>query len=162
MTALPELLKDPVFRKVGDVADAMGREAYVVGGYVRDLLLQRPSKDIDFVTVGSGIELARAVGRALGRGTHVNVFHSYGTAQVKRRGMELEFVGARRESYQRNSRNPIVEDGTLEDDIARRDFTSNAMALCVNASRFGELVDTYNGIPALTDGTSLFPTPHCA
>ena len=149
MTSLPELLSDPVFRKVGAVADTMGREAYVVGGYVRDLLLGRPSKDIDFVTVGSGIELARAVARALGRGTHVNVFHSYGTAQVKRRGMDLEFVGARRESYNRDSRNPIVEDGTLHDDIARRDFTINAMALCVNDARFGELVDNYNGVQDL-------------
>lgn len=152
MTKLPQFLDNPIFEKVGAVADSMQREAYVVGGYVRDLFLQRPSKDIDFVTVGSGIELARAVGRALGRGTHVNVFHSYGTAQVKRRGLELEFVGARRESYTRDSRNPIVEDGTLDDDIARRDFTINAMALCVNAQRFGELIDNYHGIQDLNNG----------
>ena len=130
----------------------MGREAYVVGGYVRDMMLGRPSKDIDFVTVGSGIDLARAVGRALGRGTRVNVFKTYGTAQVHRRGLELEFVGARRESYHRDSRNPIVEDGTLADDIARRDFTINAMALCVNADRFGELIDNYGGVEDLQAG----------
>ena len=151
MTSLPQLLENPIFAKVGAVADRMGREAYVVGGYVRDLFLQRHSKDIDFVTVGSGIELAQAVGRSLGRGTHVNVFRSYGTAQVKKHDMELEFVGARKESYHRDSRNPIVEDGTLADDIARRDFTINAMAMCVNSARFGELVDNYGGIRDLND-----------
>ncbi|MDO5394553.1 MAG: HD domain-containing protein [Bacteroidales bacterium] len=151
MTSLPQLLENPIFAKVGAVADRMGREAYVVGGYVRDLFLQRHSKDIDFVTVGSGIELAQAVGRSLGRGTHVNVFRSYGTAQVKRHDLELEFVGARKESYHRDSRNPIVEDGTLADDIARRDFTINAMAMCVNSARFGELIDNYGGIRDLND-----------
>ena len=152
MTSLPQYLDKPVFSTVGRVADDMGREAYVVGGYVRDMMLGRPSKDIDFVTVGSGIDLAKAVGKALGRGTHVNVFRSYGTAQVKRRDLELEFVGARRESYHRDSRNPIVEDGTLADDIARRDFTINAMALCVNAGRFGELIDNYGGVADLQAG----------
>ena len=151
MTSLPQLLENPIFAKVGAVADRMDREAYVVGGYVRDLFLQRHSKDIDFVTVGSGIELAQAVGRSLGRGTHVNVFRSYGTAQVKRHDLELEFVGARKESYHRDSRNPIVEDGTLADDIARRDFTINAMAMCVNSARFGELIDNYGGIRDLND-----------
>lgn len=151
MASLPQLLENPIFAKVGAVADRMGREAYVVGGYVRDLFLQRHSKDIDFVTVGSGIELAQAVGRSLGRGTHVNVFRSYGTAQVKRHDLELEFVGARKESYHRDSRNPIVEDGTLADDIARRDFTINAMAMCVNSARFGELIDNYGGIRDLND-----------
>ena len=126
----------------------MERECYVVGGYVRDLLLGRPSKDIDFVTVGSGIEVARAVARQI-KGSHLSVFRNFGTAQVKARGMELEFVGARRESYQRDSRKPIVEDGTLDDDLARRDFTINAMAACVNASRFGEVIDRYNGLEDL-------------
>jgi poly(A) polymerase len=126
----------------------MNRQCYVVGGYVRDLLLERPSKDIDFVTVGSGIELAQAVGKKLGN-ARVNVYRSYGTAQVKRHGLELEFVGARRESYHRESRNPIVEDGTLEDDIARRDFTINAMALSVTPNSFGELIDKYNGVQDL-------------
>jgi poly(A) polymerase len=128
----------------------MNRQCYVVGGYVRDLLLERPSKDIDFVTVGSGIELAQAVGKKLGN-ARVNVYRSYGTAQVKRHGLELEFVGARRESYHRESRNPIVEDGTLEDDIARRDFTINAMALSVTPNSFGELIDKYNGVQDLAD-----------
>ncbi len=140
-----EKLRDPIFHTIGEVADSLPRECYVVGGYVRDLLLGRPSKDIDFVTVGSGIELAQAVGKKLGK-CRVNIFRNYGTAQIKRHGMELEFVGARRESYTRDSRNPIVEDGTLDEDIARRDFTINAMALSVNTSDFGRLVDNYDGL----------------
>ncbi len=143
---LQHLLKERVFKTVGSVADTLDRPCYVVGGYVRDLIIGRHSKDIDFVTVGSGIELAEAVGKQLGRGTNVAVYRTYGTAQVKRGQLELEFVGARRESYNRNSRNPIVEDGTLDDDIARRDFTINAMAICVNEARFGELVDNYDGM----------------
>lgn len=145
---LSERLQGRTFRTVGEAADAMERECYVVGGYVRDLLLGRPSKDIDFVTVGSGIEVAHAVARQI-KGSHLSVFRNFGTAQVKARGMELEFVGARRESYQRDSRKPIVEDGTLDDDLARRDFTINAMAACVNASRFGEVIDRYNGLEDL-------------
>lgn len=151
-----EQIDQPVFHTVGAVADELGRECYAVGGYVRDLFLKRESKDIDFVTVGSGIEVARAVGRKLPR-AHVAVFKNFGTAQVKSRGTELEFVGARRESYHRDSRKPIVEDGTLDDDLARRDFTINAMAVCVNASRFGELIDKYNGMADLHDG--LIRTP---
>lgn len=144
---LARLLKDPVFRTVGAAADSLGRPCYVVGGYVRDLIIGRHSKDIDFVTVGSGIELAEAVAAGMGRRRcHVNIFRSYGTAQIKRGALELEFVGARRESYSRDSRNPIVESGTLEEDIARRDFTINAMALSVNAATFGELVDLYGGV----------------
>ncbi len=139
----------PVFRTVGRVADTLGLDCYVVGGYVRDLMLGRRSKDIDFVTVGSGIALARAVAAEMGKGAHLSVFRTYGTAQVKRRGVELEFVGARRESYRSDSRNPIVEDGTLDDDISRRDFTINAMALQVNESRFGELIDRFGGIEDL-------------
>ncbi len=138
------MLTAGVFRAVGSAADRLDRPCYVVGGYVRDLFLKRHSKDIDFVTVGSGIELAELLGREARRPVHV--FRSYGTAQVKWHGLELEFVGARRESYNRDSRNPIVEDGTLDEDIARRDFTINAMALCVNADRFGELVDNYDGL----------------
>ncbi len=151
-----EQIDQPVFHTVGAVADELGRECYAVGGYVRDLFLKRESKDIDFVTVGSGIEVARAVGRKLPRAP-VAVFKNFGTAQVKSRGTELEFVGARRESYHRDSRKPIVEDGTLDDDLARRDFTINAMAVCVNASRFGELIDKYNGMADLRDG--LIRTP---
>ena len=143
---IDEHLRGSVFHVVGDVADDLGRECYVVGGYVRDILLERPSKDIDFVTVGSGIEVAEAVAKALGPRTSLAVFRTYGTAQVKSRDVELEFVGARRESYTRNSRNPIVEDGTLEDDQQRRDFTVNAMAICVNKDNYGELIDPFDGI----------------
>lgn len=138
----------PVFHLVGGVADELGRECYVVGGYVRDILLQRPSKDMDFVTVGSGIEVARAVANKLGKGkATLAVFKTYGTAQVKTRdGMELEFVGARKESYRRESRNPIVEDGTLQDDQLRRDFTINAMAISINAATYGKLLDPFDGV----------------
>lgn len=141
-------LDNRIFRLVGSAADSLGRECYVVGGYVRDLLLGRPSKDIDFVTVGSGIEVARAVSRLI-RGARLSVFRNFGTAQVKSRNEELEFVGARKESYNRNSRKPIVEDGTLDDDLARRDFTINAMAASVNAASFGQLIDRYNGLSDL-------------
>lgn len=143
---LKEKIDSRIFHTVGSAADALGREAYVVGGYVRDLIIGRKSKDVDFVTVGSGIELAEAVGARFGRGTHLAVFRSYGTAQLKRGDMELEFVGARRESYHRDSRNPVVEDGTLDDDLARRDFTINAMAVSVNAATFGEVIDKYDGL----------------
>ena len=136
----------PVMRLVGEVADELHRECYVVGGYVRDIFLNRPSNDMDFVTVGSGIEVARAVAGRLGKRAHLAVFKTYGTAQVKTRQWELEFVGARRESYHRESRNPIVEDGTLDDDQKRRDFTINAMAICLNKDRYGELLDPFDGI----------------
>lgn len=141
-----EHLNDSVFHLVGDVADEMSRECYVVGGYVRDILLGRLSKDIDFVTVGSGIEVAERVAKSLGSHTSLAVFKTYGTAQVKSHGVELEFVGARRESYMRDSRNPVVEDGTLEDDQKRRDFTVNAMAICVNKKNYGKLLDPFDGI----------------
>ena len=154
--ALRSAIDKPVFHLVGEAADSLGRECYVVGGYVRDIMLRRPSTDVGFVTVGSGIEVASEVARRL-KGSHLSVFRNYGTAQVKRRSVELEFVGARKESYHRESRNPVVEDGTLDDDIARRDFTVNAMALCVNAGRFGELIDRYNGIDDLRRG--LIRTP---
>lgn len=140
-----------VFPLVGEAADELHRECYVVGGYVRDLLLHRHSKDIDFVTVGSGIEVAKAVAKRL-KHSRLSVFKNFGTAQVKSRAIELEFVGARRESYQRDSRKPIVEDGTLDDDLSRRDFTINAMAICVNSDRFGELIDKYDGIHDLEKG----------
>ena len=127
-----EELEDPAFRLVGEVADGMGREVYVVGGYVRDLMLGRPCSDLDFVTVGSGIELAKGVAERLGLHHRLAVYATYGTAQICSHGLELEFVGARRESYRRESRNPIVEDGTLDDDQRRRDFTINAMAICLS------------------------------
>lgn len=136
----------PIFRLVGECADELGLEAYVVGGYVRDLLLYRPSKDIDIVSVGRGIDLAQAVARKLGKGIHLSVFSRFGTAQVKRGDLEIEFVGARRESYSHDSRKPAVEDGTLEEDQCRRDFTVNALAICLNKDRFGELVDPFGGI----------------
>lgn len=145
---ISEHIELPVFHLVGDMADEMDRECYVVGGYVRDIFLERASKDIDFVTVGSGIEVAKAVSNRLGKGkATLAVFKTYGTAQVKtREGLELEFVGARKESYRRESRNPIVEDGTLNDDQLRRDFTINAMAISLNASSYGKLLDPFDGI----------------
>ena len=139
-------IENPVLRMVGETADQLGMECYVVGGWVRDLFLHRPSDDIDVVVVGSGIALAEAVAKRLGKGAHLAVFKTYGTAQVKRGGLELEFVGARKESYTRDSRNPIVEDGTLQEDQNRRDFTINAMAICLNAERYGELLDSFDGI----------------
>ncbi len=151
MTNLAHLLKQDIFARVGEVASEMGRECYVVGGYVRDAILHRHSKDIDFVTVGSGIELAEKVAESMGHGATINIYRNYGTAQVHRHGMELEFVGARRESYNRDSRNPVVEDGTLEEDIARRDFTINAMAISVTPDNFGELIDMYGGVDDICD-----------
>ena len=142
-------LKGEIFQLMSGVADDLGIECYLIGGYVRDLLLQRPSKDIDVVVVGSGIDMAKAVAQKLGKNTHVSIFKTYGTAQVKNRQYELEFVGARRESYQQESRNPIVEDGTLEEDQNRRDFTINALAICLNKARFGELIDPFGGISDL-------------
>ena len=146
---LSKELKLPIFKQIGKIADDMHREVYVVGGYVRDIFLNRTSSDIDFVTVGSGIELASEVARKFNHGKGLSVYASYGTAQVKADHLELEFVGARRESYNRDSRNPVVEDGTLVDDQNRRDFTINAMAICLNASHFGELVDPFGGVEDL-------------
>ena len=154
---LAKILDKNIFHSIADVADSMGVECYVVGGYVRDIFLERPSKDIDVVVVGSGIEVAKELKRRLGRRAHLSVFRNFGTAQVKiAHGgdgdmTEVEFVGARRESYNRNSRKPIVEDGTLEDDQNRRDFTINAMAICLTKKRFGELVDPFNGLYDLQD-----------
>lgn len=135
-----------VFRLVGSVADEMGQPCYVVGGYVRDIFLNRESKDVDFVTVGSGIELAQKISDKIGRHAPLTVYHNFGTAQIKYHGLELEFVGARKESYSHDSRKPIVENGTLDDDQRRRDFTINALAICLNAGAFGELADPFGGI----------------
>lgn len=148
---LKKYIDSEVFHLLSETADKLGVECYIIGGYVRDILLCRKSKDIDVVVVGSGISMAKAFAKSLGRGAHLSVFKTYGTAQVKRGGIEVEFVGARRESYNRDSRNPIVEEGTLQDDQNRRDFTVNAMAISLNASRFGELVDPFDGTMDLGD-----------
>ena len=154
---LKRRFSDKIFGQISETADTLGLECYVVGGYVRDIFLERPSKDIDVVVVGSGIEMAQALGKHLGKGAHVSVFKNFGTAQVKYHGVEVEFVGARKESYQRDSRKPIVEDGTLEDDQNRRDFTINALAVCLNKDRFGELVDPFGGMNDLKEKTIRTP-----
>ena len=183
---LAEILDQPIFHQIGEAADRLGVECYVVGGYVRDIFLERPSNDIDVVVVGSGISVAQELKRMLGRRAHLSVFKNFGTAQVKineklrmkneefaaatetnssgnpvgnihHSSLEVEFVGARRESYSHDSRKPIVEDGTLEDDQNRRDFTINAMAICLNNDRFGELVDPFNGLADLEDGIIATP-----
>ena len=137
---------DNIFGRISETADELGLECYVVGGYVRDIFLQRPSKDIDVVVVGSGIAMAEALAKRLGRGAHLSVFKNFGTAQLKYHGTEVEFVGARKESYTHDSRKPQVEAGTLEDDQRRRDFTINAMAWSLDADSFGELVDPFDGM----------------
>ena len=188
---LADLLDQEIFHQISEAADRLGLECYVVGGYVRDIFLERPSNDIDVVVVGSGISVAEELKRMMGRKAHLSVFKNFGTAQVKimrneKLGMrnddylqgekaqqqsnqhssslishfsfiEVEFVGARKESYSHDSRKPIVEDGTLEDDQNRRDFTINAMAICLNKSRFGELVDPFNGLADLEDGIIATP-----
>ena len=177
--ALAKILDKDIFHQIGSVADRLGVECYVVGGYVRDIFLERPSDDIDVVVVGKphplppspkgegehpvsvGIAVASELKKQLGRKAHLSVFRNFGTAQVKIREkateIEVEFVGARKESYSHDSRKPIVEDGTLEDDQNRRDFTINAMAICLNHNRFGQLVDPFNGIADLEDGIIATP-----
>ena len=154
---LAQLLDKDIFHRISEAADGLGLECYVVGGYVRDLFLERPTNDIDVVVVGSGISVARRLKELLGRRAHLSVFRNFGTAQVKFRGQEVEFVGARKESYSHNSRKPHVEDGTLEDDQNRRDFTINALAVCLNRARFGQLTDPFNGIADLQDGIICTP-----
>ncbi|MGN0052284.1 MAG: CCA tRNA nucleotidyltransferase [Prevotella sp.] len=154
---LAQLLDKEIFHLISQVADELGVECYVVGGYVRDIFLERPSNDIDVVVVGSGIQVASALKQRLGKKAHLSVFRNFGTAQVKFRDTEVEFVGARKESYSHDSRKPVVENGTLEDDQNRRDFTINAMAICLNGDRFGELVDPFYGIEDLEDGIICTP-----
>ena len=149
---LAQLLDKDIFHHISNAADKLGLECYVVGGYVRDLFLERPSNDIDVVVVGSGIQVASELKAVLGKKAHLSVFRNFGTAQVKYKYTEVEFVGARRESYSHDSRKPVVEDGTLEDDQNRRDFTINALAVCLNKARFGELVDPFGGVDDLWDG----------
>src|SRR5688572_17696587 len=155
---LSQSLTHPIFKIVSDTADRQNRETYVVGGYARDILLKRPSKDIDFVCVGSGIQLAEQVAKALGPKVNVSVFKNFGTAQIRYKELELEFVGARKESYRADSRKPIVEDGTLDDDQKRRDFTINAMAICLNKDRYGDLIDPFGGIEDIRQKTIRTPT----
>lgn len=157
MENLSRYLNSEVFSLVSQAADELGVEAYVVGGWVRDLILKRESKDIDFVCVGSGIALANKVAEIAGNHDGFSVFKNFGTAMLRFGDLEVEFVGARKESYQRNSRKPIVEDGTLEDDQNRRDFSINAMAISVNEKKFGELVDPFNGIQDLKDNRIVTP-----
>jgi putative nucleotidyltransferase with HDIG domain len=154
---LAEILDQDIFHQISEAADRLGLECYVVGGFVRDIFLERPSDDIDVVVVGSGIAVAKELKRMLGRKAHLSVFKNFGTAQVKFNDTEVEFVGARKESYSHDSRKPVVENGTLEDDQNRRDFTINAMAICLNKSRFGELVDPFNGLADLEDGIIATP-----
>ena len=149
---LARLLNKDIFHLISEAADKLALECYVVGGYVRDLFLERPSNDIDVVVVGSGIQVASELKNRLGRRAHLSVFRNFGTAQVKYGGMEIEFVGARKESYSHDSRKPHVEDGTLEDDQNRRDFTINALAVCLNKERFGQLVDPFDGVYDMEDG----------
>ena len=151
-TELARILDQDIFHIISSIADKLGVECYVVGGYVRDIFLQRKSNDIDVVVVGSGIQIATELKNSLGKKAHVSIFRNFGTAQVKYKGLEIEFVGARKESYTRGSRKPIVENGSLEDDQNRRDFTINALAICLNKARFGELVDPFDGIYDMEDG----------
>ena len=148
---LKKHLKNPIFHLISETADVMNMPCYIIGGYVRDIFLKRESKDIDIVTLGSGIELATALTEKLGKKAYLSVFKNFGTAQVKYKNLEVEFVGARKESYNRDSRKPIVENGTLTDDQNRRDFTINALAICLNQSHFGELTDPFGGINDLKD-----------
>lgn len=154
---LAKILDKDIFHEISEAADSLQLECYVVGGYVRDLFLERPSNDIDVVVVGSGIQVASELKKMLGKKAHLSVFRNFGTAQVKYKDTEVEFVGARKESYQHDSRKPIVEDGTLEDDQNRRDFTINALAVCLNKDRFGELVDPFDGVYDMEDGIIATP-----
>lgn len=145
------LLNKDIFRIISEAADELNLECYLIGGFVRDFFLYRPSNDIDVVAVGSGIDLAKLVAKKLGSKKNITIFKNFGTAQIKYKGFEVEFVGARKESYSFNSRKPAIEEGTLEDDQKRRDFTINAMAFCLNSDRFGEIIDPFNGIQDLED-----------
>lgn len=151
-----QLEQDTIFKTIARVANRLDLPAYVVGGYVRDLLLNRPNKDLDFVCLGSGIQLAEQVAKELG-GVQVTVFKNFGTAMIKLEDRELEFVGARKESYREDSRKPIVEDGTLEEDQLRRDFTINAMAISLQPENYGELIDPFGGVQHLKE--KLIKTP---
>lgn len=150
--SIAEELNRNVFRRLSEVADSLGVPCYVVGGYVRDIILGRRSKDIDILVVGSGIDVASQYAAMLGKGASLAVFRNFGTAQVKYRGLEVEFVGARKESYSHDSRKPVVENGTLEDDQNRRDFTINDIAVCLNGGKFGEISDPFGGMEDIRRG----------
>ena len=157
-------LDHPFFRLISETAEELGLDCYVIGGWVRDLYLERPSSDIDIVVVDEtkqtkrpGIAIAEALRHKLGKKAHIAIYKNFGTAQLKHKQLEIEFVGARKESYDRNSRKPVTEDGTLKEDQDRRDFTINAMALCLNHDRFGELVDPFNGLADLENKTIATP-----
>jgi poly(A) polymerase len=143
---MKEQIQHPIFSVISTVADELGQETYVIGGFVRDLILRRPSCDIDIVTIGGGIRLAESIASRLGPNIHVSVFKNFGTAMFKYQSLDIEFVGARKESYSEDSRKPVVEDGTLEEDQNRRDFTINALAICLNKDRYGELIDPFDGL----------------
>ena len=142
-----DALQHPLFRRIGAIADAKGVQAFVIGGYVRDYFLRRPCTDIDIVVTGSGIEMAEALGKEVR--SHVSVFKNFGTAMFRYKGVEIEFVGARKESYHLDSRKPIVEEGTIDDDQKRRDFTINALAISLNQENYGTLVDPFGGLQDL-------------
>lgn len=155
MTKMEQYLQNPLFKKIGTIADEEQVAVYVIGGFVRDLFLERPSKDIDILVIGSGTDFAEKVGLSLK--TNVSVFKSFGTAMLRYQDLEVEFVGARKESYRTDSRKPIVENGTLDDDQKRRDFTINAMAISLNAHSYGELLDPFGGTDHLDE--RLIKTP---
>ncbi|MCW3128303.1 MAG: tRNA nucleotidyltransferase, partial [Bacteroidetes bacterium] len=157
MIDLADKLSNPIFKTMSEVSANLGLETYVVGGFVRDLILKRPCKDIDFVCVGSGIALAEAAARAIDPRINVNVFKNFGTAHFRYEDYDLEFVGARKESYSRDSRKPVVEEGTLEDDQNRRDFTINAMAISLNKQNYGQLIAPFNGMEDLDNGVIKTP-----
>ena len=152
-TSFEDILNSQLLKTVGETADALELETYAIGGFVRDHMLNRKrgNADIDFVVIGSGITLAKEVQKKLPKASKVQVFKTYGTAMIRYEGVELEFVGARKESYNEDSRNPIVENGTLEEDQNRRDFTVNAMAISLNSATYGQLLDPFNGLKDLTD-----------
>ena len=154
---MKDYLKHPIFRIISQSAEESNLKAYVIGGFVRDLFLRRPSTDIDIVTIGSGIELAEQVGRKIGKDTHVSIFRNFGTAMLHYGKWQVEFVGARKESYRLDSRKPIVETGSMEDDQNRRDFTINAMAISLNKEDFGSLIDPFGGLAHLEE--QLIKTP---
>lgn len=145
-------LNENIFKLIGKCADELNVDAYVIGGYVRDVIMKRPTKDIDIVTIGKGIDLAKKIHEKLGEEAHLSVFKNFGTAQIRFKDLDIEFVGARKESYDRNSRKPVVEDGTLEDDQNRRDFTINALAIGLSKNNYGKLLDPFGGLQDIEKG----------